>query len=156
MAKRVCAEGEEAILKGGELDLQTEIAKQSEDIRNAITAGNVVPRINEVKRNVEGSGYRKKYLQLIPTNSKGMFALAGGVETTWKQDPKTGEWDFDGPCMVKDYFYGKDLGVKSKISQQLAVDVEGPDKAKAAAAKQLAKAFGISEEEALKKIEAMA
>jgi len=156
MAKRVCAEGEVATLVGGELDLQAEIAKQNDAVKTAITAGDVVARLNEVNRKVEGKPFRKQYLQLVPVNSKGMFALAGGVETTWKVDEKTGEGDFDGPCMVKDYFYGNDLGTKSKESQRLAVLVEGPDKAKLAAAKQLAKAFNISEEEALKKIEAMA
>jgi hypothetical protein len=56
---------------------------------------------------------------------------------------------------VKDFFYGHDLGVKNRESQRLAVLVEGPDKAKQAAAKQLAKAWNISEDEALKRIEAM-
>ncbi len=146
---------DEATLMGGELDLQTEIGKTSEAIRSAIEAGDVVARLNEVKRAVGDKKFRKQYLQLVPINARGMFALSGGVETTWKKDEKTGEWDFDGPCMVKDFFYGNDLGVKSKMSQRLAVDVEGPDNAKRAAAKQLAKAFGISEAEALAKIEAM-
>jgi len=146
---------EEATLMGGELDLNTEIGKQVEAVQAAIKTGDVVARLNEVKRKVADKQYRKQYLQLVPINAKGMFALSGGVETTWKKDDKTGEWDFDGPCMVKDYFYGNDLGVKSKMSQRLAVDVEGPDNAKKAAAKQLAKAFGISEAEAMAKIEAM-
>lgn len=146
---------EEAILVGGTLDEQAEIAKLSDAVKGAIESGDIVARKNEVTRKVESKKYRKEYLQLVPVNFKGMVALAGGVETTWKKDEKTGEWDFDGPCAVKDFFYGNDLGVKSKESQRLAVLVEGPDKAKQQAAKQLAKAFGISEEEALKKIEAM-
>lgn len=147
---------EEPTLVGGTLDLNTEISKATDAVQAAIKAGDVVARINNVKRNVESKPYRKEYLQLVPTNSKGVFAISGGVETTWTVDPKTGEGDFDGPCLVKDYFYGNDLGTKSKESQRLAVLVEGPDKAKLAAAKQLAKAFNISEAEALKKIEAMA
>jgi hypothetical protein len=150
---------EEATLVGGTLDLNTEIAKQTDAVKAAITAGDVVARINNVKRNVESKPYRKEYLQLVPTNYKGMAAIAGGVETTWKSEKdKDGNdiSDFDGPCAVKDFFYGNDLGAKSKESQRLAVLVEGPDKAKLAAAKQLAKAFNISEAEALKKIEAMA
>ncbi|SRR5580765_2802636 len=146
---------EEYKLVGGTLDLNAEIGKQTQAIQDAINAGDIVARRNEVKRAVEGKKFRKEYLQLVPVNFRGMEALSAGVETTWKQDEKTGEWDFDGPCAVKDYFYGNDLGVKSKMSQRLAVDVEGPDKAKQAAAKQLAKAFGISEDEALRKINEM-
>lgn len=146
---------EEAVLVGGELDVAAEIEKLSDPIKAAILAGHVVARRNEVKRKVESKQYRKEYLQLVPTDFQGMTALANGIETSWKQDEKTGEWDFDGPSAVKDFFYGNDLGTKSKESQRLAVLVEGPDKAKQAAAKQLAKAFGISEEEAMKKIEAM-
>ena len=171
MAKSKVVYGEEVNetelgeLVGGVLDLNTELGKQPESVQAAVKAGDIVARINLVKRRVKPDGaakgekgklYHKQYLQLVPTNSKGMFALANGVETTWKKDEKSGEWDFDGPCMVKDFFYGNDLGEKSKQSQRLAVLVEGPDKAKLAAAKQLAKAFNITEEEALKKIEAMA
>ena len=156
MRKNVAAEAvEEATLVGGTLDLATEIGKVSEAIRAAIDAGDVVARINEVKRKVKDKQYRKEYLQLVPTNAKGMFALSGGVETTWAKDEKGDDFDFQGPCMVKDYFYGNDLGEKSKQSQRLAVLVEGPDTAKRAAAKQLAKAFNISEDEAMAKIEAM-
>ena len=144
-----------AKLVGGELDLNTEIGKQTPAIQDAIKAGDIVARMNEVKRKVEDKQYRKQYLQLVPINAKGMFALSGGVETTWKKDEKTGEWDFDGPCMVKDFFYGNDLGTKSKESQRLAGLVEGPDNAKLRAAKQLAKAFNISEAEAVAKINAM-
>lgn len=145
----------EAKLVGGNLDLQAEIAKQTEVVRAAIESGDVIARINEVTRKVEDTKYRKEYLQLVPINFRGMSAIAGGVETTWGKDEKGEDYDFQGPCAVKDFFYGNDLGVKSKESQRLAVLVEGPDKAKLAAAKQLAKAFGITEEEALKKIEAM-
>lgn len=145
----------EAKLVGGNLDLQAEIAKQTEAVRAAIESGDVIARINEVTRKVEDTKYRKEYLQLVPINFRGMSAIAGGVETTWGKDEKGEDFDFQGPCAVKDFFYGNDLGVKSKESQRLAVLVEGPDKAKLAAAKQLAKAFGITEEEALKKIEAM-
>lgn len=142
-------------LMGGSLDLATEIARQTDEVRAAITAGDIVARINEVRRNVESKPYRKEYLQLVPTSMAGALAIAGGVETTFKLDDK-GEVDFDGPCLVKDFFYGNDLGAKSRESQKLAVLVEGPDKAKQAAAKQLAKAFNISEAEAMAKIEAMA
>lgn len=146
---------EEAQLVGGNLDLQAEVAKQTEAVRAAIENGDVIARINEVKRKVDSKQYRKEYLQLVPINFRGMHAIAGGVETTWGKDEKGDDYDFQGPCAVKDFFYGNDLGVKSKESQRLAVLVEGPDKAKLAAAKQLAKAFGITEEEALKKIEEM-
>lgn len=146
---------EEAQLVGGNLDLQAEVAKQSEAVRAAIENGDIIARINEVKRKVDSKQYRKEYLQLVPINFRGMSALANGVETTWGKDEKGDDYDFQGPCAVKDFFYGNDLGVKSKESQRLAVLVEGPDKAKLAAAKQLAKAFGITEEEALKKIEEM-
>lgn len=158
MAKRNVvgeAVAEEAILKGGALDLATEIAKQTDAIKAAIESGDVVARINEVTRKVENKKYKKEYLQLVPTNFQGMNAISGGVETTWTQDAKTGEWDFDGPCAVKDYFYGNDLGTKSRESQRLAVLVEGPDNAMRSAAKQLAKAFNITEDEALKKIQQM-
>ena len=149
------AAAEERILVGGPLDVAAETGKLSEAVQSAITAGDVIARKNEVKREVEGKKYRKEYLQLVPINYKGMAAIAGGVETTWAKDEKGDGFDFQGPCAVKDFFYGNDLGAKSRESQRLAVLVEGPDKAKIAAAKNLAKAFGITEEEALKKIEAM-
>lgn len=156
-AKVVAGEtvAEDAVLMGGSLDLDTEVQKQSDAVKRAIEAGDVIARINEVTRKVENKKYKKEYLQLVPINFKGMSAIAGGVETTWGKDEKGDGYDFQGPCAVKDFFYGNDLGVKSKESQRLAVLVEGPDKAKVAAAKQLAKAFNISEEEAMKKIEAM-
>lgn len=156
-AKEIAGEAvaEEAVLIGGTLDLQAEVGKLSDAIKAAIEAGDVIARVNEVTRKVESKKYKKEYLQLVPINFRGMSALANGVETTWAKDEKGEEFDFQGPCAVKDFFYGNDLGVKSKESQRLAVLVEGPDKAKQAAAKQLAKAFGISEEEAMKKIEAM-
>lgn len=162
MAKRnVAAEekAEDAILMGGALDRDTEIARQTDEVRAGIEAGDIVARMNEVNRKVDGKPYRKEYLQLVPTNLKGALALAGGVETTWKSETdKDGKdvSDFDGACLVKDFFYGNDLGTKSKESQRLAVLVEGPDKAKQAAARNLAKAFNISEAEAMAKIEAMA
>ena len=155
-ARRGEAQVEDAVLvPNGAIEVAAEVAKLSEKIRAAIESGDVIARKNEVTRKVEGKKYRKEYLQLVPINSAGMFALANGVESTWSKDAKTGEWDFDGPCMVKDFFYGNDLGTKSKESQRLAVLVEGPDKAKQAAAKQLAKAFGILEEAAMAKILAM-
>ena len=153
MRKVLGENGEEATLVGGEMDLQAEIAKQSDAIKAGITAGDIVARINDVNRKVEGKPFRKNYLQLVPTNLKGCLALAGGVETSWKPTDEGGE--FDGASLTKDFFYGNDLGVKSKESQRLAVLVEGPDKAKLAAAKQLAKAFGITEEAALAKINEM-
>lgn len=146
---------EQATLVGGELDLQAEIEKQTDAVKAAIQAGDIIARPNEVKRKVKEKQYRKAYLQLVPVNFKGMYALANGVETTWGKDEKGDDFDFQGPCAVKDFFYGNDLGVKSKESQRLAILVEGPDTAKAAAAKQLAKAFGISVEEAMEKINAM-
>ena len=138
----------------------SEVSKTSAEVQEAIKTGHVVARINEVNRKVEGKPYKKEYLQLVPTNALGCYALAGGVESTWGFDPKdkekkAGTEDFQGPCLAKDFFYGNDLGVKSKESQRLAVLVEGPDKAKLAAAKQLAKAFNITEAEALAKIEQM-
>lgn len=156
-AKNVAGEAaaEERILVGGALDVAAEIEKLTDAVKGAIKDGNVIARKNEVKREVEGKKYRKEYLQLVPINYKGMAAIAGGVETTWAKDEKGEGFDFQGPCAVKDFFYGNDLGAKSRESQRLAVLVEGPDKAKQAAAKNLAKAFGISEEEAMKKIEAM-
>lgn len=159
MAKKIQGETKEveATLMGGTLDLQTEIDKQNDGLKSAIQAGDVIARLAEVKRNVEGKPYRKQYLQLVPTNAKGVYAI-NATETTWKSEKdKDGKdiSDFDGACWVKDFFYGNDLGVKNKESQRLAVLVEGPDKAKQAAAKQLAKAFNITEEEAMRKIEAM-
>jgi hypothetical protein len=142
-------------LLGGNLDLDAEIGKQSDAVQAAVEAGDIVAKINEVNRKFEGKPYKKEYLQLVPVNARGVLAISGGVETTWKVDEKTGEGDFDGACWVKDYFYGNDLGAKARESQRLAVLVEGPDKAKQAAAKQLAKAFGISEADALAKIEQM-
>jgi hypothetical protein len=139
----------------GSFDFEKEVGSVSDAIKAAIAAGDVIARKNEVTRKVGDTKYRKEYLQLVPINFKGMSALANGVETTWKKDEKSGEWDFDGPCAVKDFFYGNDLGVKSKMSQRLAVDVLVPDTAMKAAAKQLAKAFGISEDEALEKVRAM-
>lgn len=153
--KNVVAEvAEQGILMGGNLDLQTEVSKVSDAIRKAIQEGNVVARINEVTRKVGDKKYRKEYLQLVPVNMLGVYAI-NPVETTWAKDEKGDEFDFQGPCAVKDFFYGNDLGVKSKMSQRLAVDVEGPDNAMKAAAKNLAKAFNISEDEALAKIKAM-
>lgn len=139
----------------GVFDFDKEVATLSDKIKAEIEAGNVIARKNEVTRKVGDVKYRKEYLQLVPINFKGMSAIANGVETTWGKDEKGDGYDFQGPCAVKDFFYGNDLGVKSKMSQRLAVDVLGPDTAMKAAAKQLARAFGISEEEALLKVQAM-
>lgn len=156
MARTVKGEdGAEATLVGGELILGDEIGKQTEAVQAGITAGDIVARINEVNRKVEGKPFRKQYLQLVPTNLAGCMTIAGGVETSWKTGEGDDPGEFDGASLTKDFFYGNDLGVKSKESQRLAVLVEGPDKAKLAAAKQLAKAFGITEEAALAKINAM-
>jgi hypothetical protein len=152
--RKIAGEDSDPTKMGGDLDLATEIARQTESVKAAIEAGDIVARIKEVKRNVESKPYSKDYLQLVPTNLKGALAICDGVETTFKLDEE-GEPDFDGPCLVKDFFYGNDLGAKSRESQKLAVLVEGPDKAKQAAAKNLAKAYNISEAEALAKIEAM-
>jgi len=159
MAKRIAAEKaeEQAQLMGGELDLQAEIAKRSPEVQERIKAGDIVADITYANRTVEGKKYKKAYLRLKPTNGRGALAIQP-VETTWKvETDKDGNdiSDFDGPCWVKDFYYGNDLAVKNKVSQGLAVDVEGPDKAMKAAAKNLAKAWGISEEEAVKKIAAM-
>jgi hypothetical protein len=136
---------------GGDLDLAGAIESQTPAVKAAIEAGDIIARVKLVKRDE----YTKDYLQLVPKNLQGALAIAGGVETTFKLDEE-GEPEFDGASLVKDFFYGNDLGAKSRESQKLAVLVEGPDKAKAAAAKQLAKAFNISEAEAMAKIEAMA
>jgi hypothetical protein len=144
-------------LVGGELDLQAEIGKQSEQIQQLIKDGQIIADITAANRTVEGKKYAKQYLRLKPTTARGVLAI-NPTETTWKKSAdKDGNdtSDFDGPCWVKDFFYGNDLGVKNKVSGQLAVAVEGPDKAMGAAAKQLAKAFGISEDEALAKIKQM-
>jgi len=162
MAKRVKAEKKEVepTLMGGNLDLQAEIAKLQQErpeVYRLIQSGQIVADITAAKRTVEGKPYAKEYLRLCPTDGQGVVALQP-TETTWKvSQDKDGKdtSDFDGPCWVKDFFYGHDLGVKNRVSQSLAVDVEGPDKAKQAAAKQLAKAWNISPEEALKRIDAM-
>jgi hypothetical protein len=135
---------------GGDLDLATAVSEQTGPIKAAIEAGDVIARIKLVKRN----DFTKDYLQLVPKNLVGALALSGGIETSFKLD-EDGEPDFDGPSLVKDFFYGNDLGAKSRESQKLAVLVEGPDKAKQAAAKNLAKAYNITEEAALAKIEQM-
>jgi hypothetical protein len=139
----------------GTFDFEKEVGSVSDAVKAAIEAGDVIARKNEVTRKVGDVKYRKEYLQLVPVNFKGMSAIAGGIETTWGKDEKGDGFDFQGPCAVKDFFYGNDLGVKSKMSQRLAVDVLGPDTAMKAAAKQLARAFGISEEEALIKVQGM-
>lgn len=147
----------EPTLMGGELDLNAEIAKQSEQIQGLIRSGEIIADITAAKRTVEGKPYAKQYLRLKPTNGPAVLALQP-VETTWKVSKDkdgTDTSDFDGACWVKDFFYGNDLGVKNRESQRLAVLVEGPDKAKEAAAKQIAKAFNISEDEARKRIDAM-
>jgi len=146
------------VLMGGELDLAAEVGKQSQEVQALIQAGEIIADITAANRTVEGKKYAKQYLRLKPTTARAVLAI-NPVETTWKSEKdKDGKdiSDFDGPCWVKDFFYGNDLAVKNKESQRLAVLVEGPDKAKLAAAKQLAKAFNITEEEALKKIEQMA
>jgi len=159
MAKKLRAEKAEEVvtLMGGELDLASEIAKESAEVQRLIQAGELIADITVSKRKVDGKMYSKQYLRLKPTSGVAVVALQP-VETTWKKSvDKDGNdtSDFDGPCWVKDFFYGNDLGVKNRESQRLAVLVEGPDKAKQAAAKSLAKAFNISEEEALKRINAM-
>jgi hypothetical protein len=151
--RKIEGEDAEPTLMGGTLDQATEVGKQSESVQAGISNGDIVALIKSVKRNVEGKPYEKQYLQLIPMNLNGALAIAGGVDTTAKI--VDGEVEFDGPCLVKDFFYGNDLGAKSRESQKLAVLVEGPDKAKQAAAKQLAKAYNITEAEALAKIEKM-
>jgi hypothetical protein len=162
MAKNVKAEKKEKeapTLMGGELDLATEISKQSAEIQALITSKGIVADITVVKKDIDGKPYTKQYLRLKPTAAPAMLVLAKGVESTWKEEvDKDGNdiSDFDGPCMVKDFYYGNDLAVKNKEGQALSVLVEGPDKAKLAAAKQLAKAWGITPEDALKKIERMA
>ena len=153
--RRISGEDSDPTKMGGDLVLADEIVKQTDAVREAIESGDIVARIKEVKRNVEGKPFSKDYLQLIPTNLKGALAICDGIETTFKVD-EDGEPDFDGPCLIKDFFYGNDLGAKSRESQKLAVLVEGPDKAKQAAAKNLAKAFNISEAEAMARIERMA
>jgi hypothetical protein len=162
MAKRVKGEKKEVepILMGGSLVLADEIAKleaERPEVFRLVGTGQIVADITAAKRTVEGKPYSKEYLRLCPTDGQGVLALQP-TETTWKvsadKDGKDTS-DFDGPCWVKDFFYGHDLGVKNRESQRLAVLVEGPDKAKQAAAKQLAKAWNISEDEALKRIEAM-
>lgn len=148
----------EPTLMGGSLDLAAELAKQSAEVQALVTAGEIIADLTSAKRTVEGKPYAKEYLRLKPTTARAVLAI-NPIETTWvKSADKDGKdtSDFDGPCWVKDFFYGNDLAVKNKESQRLAVLVEGPDKAKQAAAKQLAKAFNITEEEALKKIEQMA
>jgi hypothetical protein len=162
MAKRVKAEKKdvEPILMGGELNRDEEVAKletERPEVFRLIQSGQIVADITVAKRTVDGKPYSKKYLRLCPTDGIGVLALQP-VETTWKvEQDKDGKdiSDFDGPCWVKDFFYGHDLGVKNRESQKLAVLVEGPDKAKEAASKQLAKAWNISVEEALKRINAM-
>jgi hypothetical protein len=162
MAKRIAAEKKEVepTLMGGKLDLQAEIAKleaERPEVYKLVMSGDIVADITPAKRTVEGKPYMKEYLRLCPTNGPAVLALQP-TESTWKRSTdKDGNdtSDFDGPCWVKDFFYGHDLGVKNRVSQSLAVDIEGPDKAKQAAAKQLAKAWNISPEEALKRIEAM-
>lgn len=138
------------------LDLSAEIANQSDVIRAAIENGDLIPKIEEVEKTIEKVTYFKDYLKLIPVTAQGCMVLVGGVESSYKTDEKSGEGYFDGPSLCKDFHYGNDLGTKSKESQSIARKVEGPDKAKAAAAKNLMIVFGISEAEALRKIEAMA
>lgn len=162
MAKRIAAEkkDETPVLMGGNLDLQAEIAKleaERPEVFRLIGTGEIKADITTANRTVEGKKYAKEYLRLKPKTGRAVIAI-NPVESTWKDETdKDGNdvSDFDGPCWVKDFYYGNDLAVKNRVSQALAVQVEGPDKAKGAAAKQLAKAWGISEAEALKKIEAM-
>lgn len=145
-------------LMGGELDLAVAIAEQSDEIKRLITSGELIATRGVVNRTVEKKPFQKHYLKLQPTTMPACLALVGGVETTWKTSTdKDGNdtSDFDGACLVKDFYYGNDLGVKNRESGKLAVLVEGPDKAKQSAAKQLAKAWNISEEEALRRIKAM-
>ena len=145
MAKRVKAEKKEVepILMGGHLNREAEVAKletERPEVFKLIGTGQIVADITGAKRTVEGKPYIKEYLRLCPTDGIGVLALQP-TETTWKvSQDKDGKdtSDFDGPCWVKDFFYGHDLGVKNRESQRLAVLVEGPDKAKAAAAKRIA------------------
>jgi hypothetical protein len=149
-----------ATLMGGILDREAEIAKletERPEVFRLIGTGQIIADITAAKRTVDEKKYEKQYLRLCPTDGVGVLALQP-VESTWKvSQDKDGKdtSDFDGPCWVKDFFYGHDLGVKNRESQRLAVLVEGPDKAKEAAAKQLAKAWNISVEEAARKIELM-
>src|SRR5688572_10838728 len=127
MKKMRAEKAEEVVtLMGGELDLATEIAKESEEVQRLIKAGEIVADITVSKRKVDGKMYSKQYLRLKPTTGVAVVALQP-VETTWKKETdKDGNdiSDFDGPCWVKDFFYGNDLGVKNRESQRLAVLVE--------------------------------
>jgi hypothetical protein len=162
MAKRIAAEKKDEVptLMGGSLDRDAEVAKletEKPEVFRLIQNGGIVADIATALRTVDGKKYTREYLRLKPTTGEGVVAI-NPVESTWtKSVDKDGNdtSDFDGPCWVKDFFYGNDLAVKNRMSQRIAVDVEGPDKAMKAAAKNLAKAWGISEEEAEKKIAAM-
>ena len=144
--------------KTGPFDLKAEIDRQSDEIKAAIAAKQIVAVQASVKRDFADVPYEKLYLKLIPTDLQGAMILANGKETSWKWDEKDGGdagGYFDGASLLKDYAYGQDLAVKARETQQLATLVEGPDKAKMAAAKNLSNAFRISIEAALAKIEAM-
>ena len=122
-------------------------------VKAGITDGHILADIGLVRRKETGM----QYIRLTAKTAEGCAILSNGnVEPRFVE--KDGE-QFDetkGDNVVDHYNYGKDLKVRNLLTQRLAALVEGPDKALDAAAKNLAKAFNITLEQAREKIKSLA
>jgi hypothetical protein len=146
MAKNAKSEAER-VQVGAELDLATEIAKESPEIQAAIASGDIVADITDVditakaQQNPTGKDLYGFYLRLLATTLPGMVALCGGLVrpsvvpkdekgNTIPEDKRTAEQIEAAKPGAADWFgYGYDLERKQLCRKAILNAVEGPEKA---------------------------
>lgn len=137
----------ERVQVGSELDLATEIAKESPEIQAGIVAGDIVADITDVdithkaQQNPTGKNLFGFYLRLLPTTLQGQVALCAGLVrpsvvpkdekgNTIPEDKRTEEQIENAKPGASDWFgYGYDLERKQICRKAILNAVEGPEKA---------------------------
>ncbi len=127
-------------------------AALSEDIRKAIADGHVVASVSQVRRK-DG---QMDYIKLQAVDADGMPTIEdGNLEPVFEGEGDDRKDLTDGRNVVNSFNYGSDLKRRNALTQRLATLMEGPDKALEKAAENIAKAFGITIEQAREKVKSL-
>jgi hypothetical protein len=141
------AKTEERVQIGPELDVATELLKESAAIQQAVADGHIAADITDVdirhgaQQNPTGKNLFGFYLRLLAMDTEGQLALCNGLErpsvvpkdekgNTIPEDKRTAEQIEAAKVGACDWFnYGSDLERKQLCRKAILAAVEGPEKA---------------------------
>lgn len=132
---------------------KTEVKNEAGDRVTALETEHLVCEIDVAKLKLDEKPYDMEFVRLTAKTATGRLILCNGVDDITYE----GEGDnrSEVPSVTKYFNTAFSQNARNAAAARVRTIVEGPEKALASAAKKLATAWGVSEEEAARRIKAM-